>query len=731
MRNVKSLTTLDSVSVDPVILRLAHFDPNCKDSYGNQVLDHLLVSALVSFGNIPVSANELKPHLIQTYRVEFEVEEINAAGRRLSKRGLVEIVKPSSSENPAFLLSEEEAIRVKNVVKRIADVEQEVINDWKKQLLEKYQEVTVIQEHIEEIVHAFKTFLSRMIRRHAVECVSILYPDDSRAQSWLSEATRSIVVELPSIEPLVDAIVRLELPNFLENITPKRRVYISSILNASFFWHLIQIDETCSKLLQKATAGQRLYLDNNVLFSLSGLHGPDRLKSEHKLIELAQTLGYDIWATSKTVEEYQHSLQWQLNDFRKRVPLPSSLAAIAVKQLGDSSFVTSFWKKQVESGTTIDAFVADNTNIEQLLDGLGVKITSKFHKEINDSEEIREQESHLRKLVPDLNEHVIEHDAFHRVFIRKIRKKPRYSYSDAVAWFLTHDSKLPVFGRIARKGNKQLPFCITTDQWIQINRPLLPRYDDPEQFESMFYDIVTQPFLRSITSTFSLESAYREVLERLGRYKDMTPELALKVTTDRTFMIGQAILERDHQVDLETIDNQIVTAAHEFQLDNVQLQQQVTELSSRIVKIEESLGAAKNLKESLIANSKLSAGKLKRKLDYVTTSKNEATRKASFLEGKSKKIEIENEELSNQINRLKGLVKWGTAVVILLLLTFGLWKSLTWSPLDSHLKRELILVLLNISVVFAVLPIPAQKHWKAWLGSALVSFLAGITIFAQ
>ena len=65
--------------IKSALRRLARFDPTCKDAYGNQVKDYLVLDALAAHGQLKVTAQDVKIYLKQTFLLDFEEPEINAS----------------------------------------------------------------------------------------------------------------------------------------------------------------------------------------------------------------------------------------------------------------------------------------------------------------------------------------------------------------------------------------------------------------------------------------------------------------------------------------------------------------------------------------------------------------------------------------------------------------------------------------------------------------------------
>ena len=586
-----SPTDMSENEAKEAILRLSHFDPTFVDEYGNQVIDYLVLDALASYGPlIVVTASEVRECIKSRFLLDFADEEINASAKRLAQTNMVNPIEVPRGEKLRFQILSEAASRIQHNLAEIKDLEEEVLNGWKEELSQKYAEYPVVKDRIELIAANLQAFMSQMFSRHGIECVAILYPESPKTREWLDFIGTDILDSLPSIDPFVDEIVKLETPNFFRNADPKRMAYITNLLNSSFMWHLIQVDERCSRLLQTVTDGQQLYLDNNILYSLVGFDGQNMLSATHTMLNWATRLGYQLGVTNKTVDEFRGSLDWHMKELKQKPPIPRELARIAADNLENDSFISCYWDEFARNGITIEEFVFEKSHLEDVLEGLGINQTNEFRQDIEESQQLQNEESILRSSTGKTEAHIVTHDAFHRLFIDKLRNGPKYNFSEAVAWFLTNDCQLPVYDKAARKGKPCLPFCITGDQWVQVNRPLLMRTTNQADYYQSLYALLARPFLRTMFAASTMERAYGEVLGRLGRYKEMNPQLALSITADKHFMVTVAS-ETNEQKKEEAIDNAIVDLATELQRDKESLAKSIEKKDLNLKELEERLGA--------------------------------------------------------------------------------------------------------------------------------------------
>lgn len=645
-----------------------------------------MLDALTTIGPLlHVPPNEIKEHVKQNFLVEFEVSEIINSGDRLEKNGYIEVDRPESrKDQPRFKIANEVFSKISKNTQQIKKIEEEVIGKWKTELITKYKEYPTVEKNIDQIVDTLNSFLTTIIISHGVECVNLLYPENSKANSWLSMVKDDIFAGIGRHDSFIDTINQVEIPKFLLSHDEDRKTYLYKLFNSSFYWHLIQVDEKCSMLFREVTEGQKLFLDNNVLFSIIGLHGINILQSTHSMLKFANDLGYKIWITTKTIDEFHESLSWQMRELNKKPPVPRELAKIATKHLGDGSLLAMYWNELVSTGVSVEEFIAEKSHLEKFFSLFKIRQTNSHRMQIEGSKELEREEKKLTQVAsPFASDHIIEHDAYHRVFINRLRKRPRHHFRDAKAWFLTEDRKLPAYDRVARKGKDHLPFCLTIDQWIQVNRPLLARTANREEYEKSFRVLVTQPYLRSMGSTRILEKAYHEVIGRLGRYERMNPKLAAAVVADSHFMLTMGREDKPEIID-EKLDSKFLELAIQFEDEKIELAES---------------------KQELIAQLDLQAQDNKSKIDR--------------LQEEVKKWESTSHSYSL-------IIKWVLFGLISVSLSYLIWGSgllESWNWIAPGKNLIIFKIIAQIAVVILSLLIPLIKYWKYLIGTLLVALL--------
>jgi len=268
---------------------------------------------------------------------------------------------------------------------------------------------------------------------------------------------------------------------------------------------------------------------------------------------------------------------------------------------------------------------------------------------------------------------------------------------------------------VRRKGKEYLPFCITTNQWIQVNRPLLTRTANQKEYEESFHVLVTIPYLRTMIPTYPLEKAYSEVLNRLARYENMTPKLALDITTDRHFMVT-VTEETNEQKKEEKIKSKIIDVASQLQKENETLGESVKQKDTKIEGLERRIGTIeKKIEEKDTENQK-----------QIEELQNDVEEEKAKREGAEKEVA----QVTGRLKAIKtNLTKWSIFAGGLILTSLILWLKLyKLLPLETSKNQKMIIgILSQLVLLFAFLNIPLKRYWKLWL-SLIVSLIIAILI---
>ncbi|MBE9594493.1 MAG: CHAT domain-containing protein [Proteobacteria bacterium] len=580
------------------IHRLCHFVPiDSADNLSYAFQEFLVQHAMAALGVNPLLPSEVRDSLKNLFGLKFERREVEIILERLHKAEKVAYAKEK------YRLDFRKCTELRKSVKDCEDGEKEVIADWLKSVESKHPELS--QDDLQRLEKDLKIFVARIFEQHGAKCAALIYSTQEKAGEVIDDVEEILSDILPEYHDLGE-IRRTELPAFFREAKGVRRKYIAELLDSSFLLHAIQIDKDSSALIERILMGRLLYLDTNVLFALLNLDTPHETIAVKRLIEISQQIGYSIVVSTRTAEEFRYSLKTVEKYLKKYPEIPKDLAKV-VANYSAGGFIPSYWRKHAETGISLKDFISTYQNIREMLAGYKIEIRDDFCAEVQEDPELEKQVDILYASTGPiiLGKSVAEHDAFHRLLIRKLRGGKAHTFSDASAWFLTLDKKLIRYDHFARSREEnrlsEVPFCISCDDWFQFIRPLLPRTDD---YDKTFIDLLSSPYFRSYRDV-PPELAGR-IISRLSHFKKYPLELGVKMLTDSLFiqrlepidseemaakmLTDSLLMQRLETVDSETIQRELidlVAAAERIKIERDLYKEQFEEVSKTIKTIEE------------------------------------------------------------------------------------------------------------------------------------------------
>ena len=538
------------------IHRLCHFVPvDPYDDFSYRVQEFLVQHAMAYLGVVPLQPYEVCKSLENLFGLDFELGEVEDVLKRLHKAKKIVYSKGK------YNLVVREYNILQQSVKDCNDREREIIADWLKPIESKYPDLS--RDDLQRLEKDLMIYAAKIFVQHGAKCANLIYAEQEKIAEIIDSPEELLYDALPEY-PVLDNIRSTELPAFFRDAKRERKRYIAELLDSSFMLHAIQIDKTCSMLVTKALKGCSLYLDTNLLYVLFGLGTQRDDKAIRRLIEMSQQMGYIVAVSTKTMGEFNSSLNFAAKNLKKFSEVPKNLAEIATV-CSQGGFIPSYWRKHAETNISPEDFIATYRNPKRLLAQYKIEIHNELCAEVQEDSELKEQISLLYASMDPIHipENIAEHDAFHRLLIKKLRGGEVYAFSDASAWFLTFDKKLNRYDYFARSRKKsdlpEVPFCISCDDWLKLIRPLLPRTDD---FDKTFINLLSSPYLRSYGEV--PPQLAEKILSRIAHFENCSPDAAAKILTDSLF------IQRLEQIDDETFqmerieDNEIVAIAKKF-----------------------------------------------------------------------------------------------------------------------------------------------------------------------
>ncbi len=558
------------------IRRLCHFVPPSEGENLSVGLHECLVKhAMANLGTEPHGLSDIKDSLYLLFDLNFEDEEIKGAIERLTKTGSV--ISPSQD---FYVLSIDEYHELEKSLADIEKFEQKIIGEWIGNISRKYLDIS--QDDLKALMEDLNIYLTKIFAKHGAECVALIYAGQEGVENFVTELKDDIFDFLPNRPSRLHKIRIIELAAFFKDASTERKRYIAQLLDSTFIIHMLHIDKNCSALVRKQFKGYRLYLDTNFIYRLLGLDGPMLQKAAQTAIIIAKDLGFALIVSPRTIDEWQASIKWTVENLKKGPLISPGLAQVGAEYTTQGDLTTAYWRKYAQTKISIDDFFALYQHIEELLKESDIKIKDTLCDRIRDDPLLTQEISKLNLATDSIKfPKVAEHDAFHRLLILRLRgKSPPKTFIDTKVWFLTCDTLLPKYDRMARKNPDEIPFCILANQWIQTMRPFLPRTQD---FDETFVDLFTSPYLRTYGHLSS--NIAQKILGRISQFAEHSPELAVKVLMNVHLTKKLSHTEEEGKI-IELIDSATAKAAEEFREERDEIEKQLEETKKEKAQLE-------------------------------------------------------------------------------------------------------------------------------------------------
>jgi hypothetical protein len=199
-----------------------------------------------------------------------------------------------------------------------------------------------------------------------------------------------------------------------------------------------------------------------------------------------------------------------------------------------------------------------------------------------------------------------------------------------------------------------------------------------------------------------MEKAHQEVLSRLARYKEMNPQLAFDIVSNRHFMLSIALEEAPEIID-DKLEHEFLDVAVEYQRKTENLE-------------------IDNVNRQLEWN------------EQIASLQNQISEQGKELSSTRKEIDDlkrVKEDLENDKNKLKrsnstiiNILKWSAFGILFILCSYAVWFLGFFERWVVEGKGIIIANLLAQLIVTAILLlIPLWKYRKWLLGTALIGLI--------
>lgn len=403
----------------------------------------------------------------QFFGIKLEKEAAEKYMKQLEEEGLVK------SENGRYLLQEEERSQIENYSKDalalVSSCETNFIEDIKEKNAK-----DISPEDIETLKNCFYQFIVQLVSRYVATTARLFI-----------EGTLGRIPQVAG-EKLVDQSISQISNVQLREATGKtllewmqspdyRFIEYLFLMRQNFLCiEVLNLDPDCRMLEREEFSKKWLFLDTNVLLHLiaeSELHAQTK-----RLVDSTRQLGCSVYVTKRTLDELNVLLDKTKKTLERAKATPWQLSKAT------NVFIRKYGNILLNGKSASPAeYMSQFSDMEDLLNGMGIKLFDEEHMEIKELPEYSELVKEVQKCFARLRGRmktvdVAEHDAYHLLLVKTLRESDTASILGPNKWFLTYDLTLPSVDSFIRKRfnfSEHTMATMIANIWNEIVSPFL------------------------------------------------------------------------------------------------------------------------------------------------------------------------------------------------------------------------------------------------------------------
>lgn len=663
----------NQVEYPTVFNRLCHMVALSKEGKVKPAIDNLVVTALAINGRALTNVAQVSEAIEAYFSLSLSDSLVQSSiDRNLNNNRLM---RHDSSK--ALILPPQVRTEIEMRVSEAEELEGAVRDEW----LENIEKSVHDPTWNDELWNCTRAYMAKAFQQHGAETAQLLNPalpltseNSKHLLTYLNEAIRDNCETVPR-----DVAAKL-VQQFFASSTPLRTQYITQLLDGTFTFFALTVDEATSAYLRGDLSPLSLFLDTNFIFGILDLHTNPMSEISHELLGVIRThkFPFTLYYHEETLLELQRTVA-AIGDRLKARKWSQALSRAAIRggQLG--GIEQRYHEKNAESSLNAEIFLSKYEHIPDLLAEQGFKIyRNPPSTDASDNERF--------ELVADYKDYVEQrrpsrpkpYNALnHDVAVWQTVKRLRKSHSTALnaeAFFLTNDYLFYMFDWKQLRPESKLGYVVLPNQLLQLLRPFIPATDD---FNRRFVETFAIPQFRTVGGDYS--RTHSKVLSYLSTYSDVSEDTAVRILANEMLMNELKEVKEDSDEFKEYIESALAQDNQELIQENEALQKRVEEIAYRAEQ-------SKTLSEQK-ERERASIEAEKRKTD-------EALQQAKDSETEVKaKAETQDTELQKTREDLKRAAFMNRLIIGLAVGLFGLImiiivSILPWTWLEQHPQKE-------------------------------------------
>jgi len=287
---------------------LCHFLALSKTVDTKAVLDNLVITAIaLDRESNPILIDDIASAIEVFFSTTLTESELLESLNRLSSCDRI-----GECQDNQYQLPLKEVAKVKGKAKDAENLETRVKDEW----IEKWHLIAENQlplkaDNIAEIWGVLQKYLSKSFYRHGVQTSQLFLPD-FKPNEDISESLAKLLQKSidESKTTLPNDFIKTAVSDFLKNPSVDRVNYLAQLLDSTFSFFAVNLDDAVSNFLSGSFNSLKIFLDTNFIFGILGLHNHPLVDVSHELVSCIDEHFKQIklYYHAATVEEMQRTV---------------------------------------------------------------------------------------------------------------------------------------------------------------------------------------------------------------------------------------------------------------------------------------------------------------------------------------------------------------------------------------------------------------------------------------
>jgi len=262
--------------------RLCHMVALSKEGKTEKAIDGLVITVFVIDDGLNATD---PPEVVEAIEIYFGLSLSEALIQASIDRHLTTGALNRNISSGALNISAEAKATVEIRIKEAESLEQEVREEWLSSI--DGPETPLPINWNDQLWKCLRMYMAKAFKRHGAETLLLLDPkqplDDENKKSlsvYLSEAVSECCEDVPH------DLANNSVHQFFLTSTPSRTKYLAQLLDGTFTFFALSVDESTSTFLRDSLTTLTLFLDTNFIFGILNLHSNPLSEVSQELVKV-------------------------------------------------------------------------------------------------------------------------------------------------------------------------------------------------------------------------------------------------------------------------------------------------------------------------------------------------------------------------------------------------------------------------------------------------------------